>query len=101
MPKNNKEEGITADLLINILVDRSRLIRPRFPLLTQLATVETQANTKVRITKRDLRYYFHKLRNGTRWRPFLAYLCARNPRQVRKLFKPCSVPVARSWPMGL
>jgi hypothetical protein len=67
--------------------------------VTQLACCKTVPGIRVRVSKRDIRHFFHKLRNGKAWRRYMAHPPAGSGRRgfrVRNKF----APVPRAWPMG-
>ena len=92
VPKDEKEDRFISDLPVNQLLDPRRLPRPTFAYIPRLRSVRTCKGKVLRISKRDARHYFHRLRIGRRWRQWLAH-----PRLHKQ---PGMVPVHRAIPMG-
>eukprot|EP00974_Lingulodinium_polyedra_P001291 123532-Lingulodinium_polyedra.AAC.1 len=65
-----------------------------------LGVVRTRPGQRVRVCKRDIRHFYHRLKCGAKWRPYLAH-----PRPLggtpvqRRIFKK-RLPVHCAWPMG-
>jgi len=92
---------ISAATSANAMVDPEKMPRPRFPNIAQLGVLRLRGPGRLRVSKRDIRHFFHQLRNSSKWRGYLAHP---RPQHVRKSLKhvirPGYFPVHRSWPMG-
>eukprot|EP00972_Heterocapsa_arctica_P007823 1140476-Heterocapsa_arctica.AAC.1 len=62
------------------------------PHIPQMRTLTVPRGRRLLVSKRDARHYFHVLRNGPKWRQWLAL----PPMMQRGLKK---YPVQRAWPM--
>jgi hypothetical protein len=70
--KNEIEDRWIAPLeFSNDIVDDSKLPIMQVPYLPQLAAILVTKPSRILVSKRDARHYFHMLRNGTRWRRYL------------------------------
>ena len=70
--KNEEEDRIINDPAVNDLLDGSKLPRPKFSYMPALRVMKTRRGKILRVSKRDARHYFHKLRIGRKWKPYLA-----------------------------
>ena len=94
VPKKGTEtRWIKPSKVLNRLVDPRKLVAPRMPHLPQLGSVTTRAGTRLRVSKRDARHYFHVLRMGEKWKAFTA-----GPPVIKHGLK--KFPVGRSFSMG-
>ena len=79
--------------VVNKLVDPTNLQKATSLYLPMLGMLVIEQGTRLRVSKRDARHYFHMLRRGRRWAPFFAM-----PPDPLRRRRP--VPVFRSWPGG-
>ena len=94
VPKDKLEDRwISCMEVTNSLVDPKRMQRIHLPYMPQLATLSTRLGRRLVLSKRDARHYFHVLRNGKRWRPYMCQPAVRK-HHVKKY------PLLRAWPMG-
>lgn len=99
-PKGADEERFTSVMVnLNMLVDRKRIRKSRFLLLPMLAVVRAHKRAPILVSKRDVRHCFHMLRNGSKWRPYMAYpIPGYSSRRV--LHSSTEFPTSRCWTMG-
>ena len=64
---------ISAVVQTNALLDPRRLPRPRYAHVPQLRVGTVSKHVRPRVSKRDARHYFHRLKLGAAWRPYLAH----------------------------
>ena len=57
----------------NSLINPALLPRPRYAHIPRMRVCTVDRHVKVRISKRDARHYFHRLKLGSKWRRFLAH----------------------------
>jgi len=100
-PGKRETRMISAVTGVNAMINPRLMPRPRFPNVVQLAVVRCRSDGRLRVSKRDVRHFFHQLRNTPKWR---AYLAHPPPKMVRrslcKVIRPGKIPVHRAWPMG-
>ena len=80
--KDFDEDRFVSDLPVNELLDPQRLPRPTFAYVPRFRTLRVRPGWSIRVSKRDARHYFHRLRIGRRWRPFLAHPAVNNSSDV-------------------
>ena len=92
VPKDEKEDRSISDFPVNQLLDEDKLPRPVFAYIPRLRSLKTRKGRVLRISKRDARHDFHRLRIGKRWRKWLAHPVLRA--------NPSLAPVHCAVPMG-
>ncbi|CAK9024414.1 unnamed protein product [Durusdinium trenchii] len=97
--KDDKEDRVITDPSVNQLLNEDSLPRPRFAYIPSLRSVTVPSSGVIKITKRDARHYFHRLRIGRRWGRWLCSPPISLPSQSgprnRKWY-----PAAQATPMG-
>lgn len=89
---------ISAAVPANMLLDMSRVPRPRFPNITQVATVkEVPRGSKLLVSKRDVRHCYHKVRASRRWRALRAHPPPEPVGVMKGYTKAKSYPVHAAW----
>ena len=68
-----EDRMISAVVQTNALLDPRRLPRPRYAHVPRLRSGTVCKHVRLSVSKRDARHYFHRLRLGRGWRPFLAH----------------------------
>ena len=92
VPKDELEDRFISDLPVNEVLDEDKLPRPVFAYIPRLRSLKTHKDRVLRISKRDARHYFHRLRIGRRWQRWLAHPVLRG--------NPLLAPVHCAVPMG-
>lgn len=69
----DEDRMISGVVQTNALLDPRRLPRPRYAYPPRLRSTTARAGVRLRISKRDARHYFHRLRLSPQWRPWLAH----------------------------
>ena len=57
----------------NSLMNPALLPRPRYAYIPRMRACTISKFVRLRVSKRDARHYFHRLRLGIKWRPWLAH----------------------------
>ena len=94
VPKNAAEDRFIVPLGVNELLDPERLPRPVFAYLPALRSLCVPRGGRLLVSKRDARHYYHSLRLGRRWRPWLALLAPKMCDAIATAF-----PVMTTSPM--
>lgn len=73
--KDALEDRTISSLVMNDLIDRAKVPRPRFAYIPLLRSVRVgrRAGMVLRVTKHDARHYFHRLAVGPRWRKYFGH----------------------------
>ena len=72
VPKSSVEDRFIGPLGVNELIDPQRMPRPRFAYIPALRCCCVSGTRPLLVSKRDARHYYHCLRLGRKWRPWLA-----------------------------
>ena len=92
VPKDDLEDRFISDLPVNQILDETKLPRPVFAYIPRMRSLKSTPQKVLRVSKRDARHYFHKLRIGKKWRRWLAHPVLSKKRSL--------APVHRAVPMG-
>ena len=95
VPKSAEEDRLIVPLSVNELIDPLKMPRPVFAYLPALRTTVVPRGRRLLISKRDARHYYHSLRLGKAWRPWLAL-----PAPGEKDDEAHDFPVVTTAPMG-
>lgn len=73
--KDDVEDRTISSLVMNDLLDGTKIPRPRFAYIPMLRSVRVgrRPGMVLRVTKRDARHYFHRLAVGPRWRKYIGH----------------------------
>lgn len=93
--KNLQEDRFISGVCpTNALLDEVLVPRPVFAYVPRLRGLQTRPGSRVVVSKRDARHYFHALRLGRKWEKFVGHP------PVTGADGASLVPVHRSAPMG-
>ena len=73
VPKNADEDRMISNPMANDLVDLSKLKAPVFAYVPRMCVMKTSKGSRLYVSKRDARHYFHKLQLGRKWVPIFAH----------------------------